>query len=170
MIFSPQQLETFLAVKIENFAWHKDNIAYSGCTFCVGSNKIAFRKAKVTPKKIGAFVAIWDKSVANKNVPLASQNLDYLLIACEDGVWDGLFVFPKAVLLEKNIISENGNGGKLGFRVYPPWVSPDNAQAIDTQKWQMAYFVDLDKPESNDFFKRIAGNTIWATGNLATHN
>ncbi|MEG2603136.1 MAG: MepB family protein, partial [Carnobacterium sp.] len=32
---------------------------------------------------------------------------------------------------------------KRGFRVYPLWDQPDNPQAIQTQKWQLNYFLDL---------------------------
>ena len=51
-------------------------------------------------------------------------------------------------MLEKNIFSLNGIGGKRGIRVYPPWDTPINSQAKKTQDWQLRYFLEIpsDKP------------------------
>lgn len=31
----------------------------------------------------------------------------------------------------------------MAIRVYPSWDKPTSKQAIDTQKWQLPYFVDM---------------------------
>ncbi|MEC0126550.1 MepB family protein [Paenibacillus pabuli] len=49
----------------------------------------------------------------------------------------GHFVFPKHVLLQRDIISDQGKGGKRAIRVYPPWDKPTSKQALNTQQWQL---------------------------------
>jgi len=65
----------------------------------------------------------------------------------------GQFVFPKAVLIKKGIISTTTKEGKRAFRVYPSWDIPTSKQAERSQKWQLYYFydaktVDLEKVKS----------------------
>ena len=55
----------------------------------------------------------------------------------------GQFIFPKNILIEKGILKTDDQDGKMGIRVYPRWDTPDNKQAIATQKWQLSYFIGL---------------------------
>ncbi|TMU97413.1 hypothetical protein FGK60_05690 [Streptomyces sp. DASNCL29] len=55
----------------------------------------------------------------------------------------GEFVFPRAVLCERGVVSRDRRGGKRGFRVYPPWVTTANRQARGTQAWQVNHFLHL---------------------------
>lgn len=56
---------------------------------------------------------------------------------------NGLFLFPKSVLLKHKILSGFQSKGKMGIRVYPIWENNLNKTAIKTQKWQLEYFLDL---------------------------
>jgi hypothetical protein len=69
----------------------------------------------------------------------------------------GQFIFPKSVLADKGIISQNGKNGKRGIRVYPSWDTVTNKQAEKTQRWQTKYFVTIKSDNSAhlDFVKKI---------------
>ncbi|WP_172255041.1 MepB family protein [Saccharibacillus deserti] len=56
----------------------------------------------------------------------------------------GQFVFPKEVLLRQNILRTASAKGKMAIRVYPEWENPTSRQAVQTQKWQLEYFVGMD--------------------------
>ena len=58
-------------------------------------------------------------------------------------------MFPKQVLVAKNIVSNKLKEGKRGFRVYPPWDEAKNKQAITTQKWQLNYFLSIKSDTIN---------------------
>ena len=51
-------------------------------------------------------------------------------------------MFPRSALRRHGIVSVAEQGGKRGFRVYPPWSLTDNTQATRTQAWQGAFFLD----------------------------
>lgn len=55
---------------------------------------------------------------------------------------EGIFKFPKDVLVSKGIISD-AKRGKMAFRVYPSWEVALNTTAFKTQEWQVKYFEDL---------------------------
>ena len=55
----------------------------------------------------------------------------------------GQFVFPKNILLEKNILKSDSTKGKMGIRVYPFWDIPTSTTAIKTQQWQLKYFFEV---------------------------
>jgi hypothetical protein len=60
----------------------------------------------------------------------------------------GQFVFPKEVLLKHNILKTATTKGKMAMRVYPLWDKPTNKQAINTQKWQLEYFFEINNPNN----------------------
>ncbi len=65
-------------------------------------------------------------------------------------------MFPKAVLLEKGIISNNNISGKRGIRVYPPWDIPTSKQAEKSQLWQTKYFYSINKESFDiDLVKKL---------------
>ena len=103
-----------------------------------------FRKAKITPKKVGQFVTLWKRN-ADKQTEHFDENdlVDYYIIATEDDSKLGFYIFSKSVLIEKNILSTQNKEGKRGFRVYPDWVKPENKQAEKTQNWQQNYFIEI---------------------------
>ncbi|WP_375709842.1 MepB family protein [Priestia megaterium] len=52
--------------------------------------------------------------------------------------------FPKEVLLKQKILKTATTKGKMAIRVYPIWDKPTSKQAIETQKWQLEYFVETN--------------------------
>lgn len=104
---------------------------------------IKFRKAKITPKKIGQFVTVWQRNATGITEPYTSADpFDFYIIMTKDHDQIGFFIFPRAILAEKGILTTAKKEGKRGFRVYPDWDTPTNKQAIKTQQWQNLYFID----------------------------
>lgn len=105
------------------------------------SDKTIHRTANITPKKIGQFVSIWKRNQEGITVPYEiSDDFDFMIISTKKDNKAGQFIFPKAALLEQGIISTENKEGKRGIRVYPPWDTPENKQAIKTQAWQVVYW------------------------------
>lgn len=115
---------------------------YSAYTFAINNKIILFRTAKITPKKAGLFVTCWKRIEYGPIMPYdITDQLDFFIINIKKKTEKGHFIFPKTILLEKDILSVNGSGGKRGFRVYPPWHVLTSKQALQTQTWQCHYFV-----------------------------
>lgn len=133
-----------------NVKQHLEGKEYAACSFELNGKLIQYRASKMTPTKIGQFVAIWKRNQAGITAPYdVSDDLDFMIITARSGDNFGQFIFPKSVLADKGIITCHGKEGKRGIRVYPPWDVATNKQAIKTQGWQLNYF-----------FKIIPGNTI----------
>ena len=99
-------------------------------------------RAKITPKKIGQFVSIWKRDTTGITIPHdIGDDFEYMVIELENSI--GAFVFPKEILLEKQIISGKNSKGKNGIRVYPPNCKVLSKQALATQKWQIKYFIPI---------------------------
>ncbi|MDM1298596.1 MepB family protein [Empedobacter falsenii] len=132
---------------------------YVGYNFNVNEFSIKFRKAKITPKKVGQFVTLWKRNTAKQTEPFDENDVfDYYIITAEDDSKLGFYIFPKSILIEKHILTSAKKEGKRGFRVYPNWVKPENKQAEKTQNWQQDYFVEIidykiDLKQVNSFFK-----------------
>jgi hypothetical protein len=129
--------------KFSNYQNHLEAKEYNGCEYYLEEMKYIQRTAKVTPKKIGQFVTLWKRNSDNITTPLdAKDNFNYIVIVCFKDKKFGRFLFPKDILIQRNIISNSiaGHDGKRGFRVYPGWDRPTSKQALDTQKWQLNYF------------------------------
>ncbi|WP_228384010.1 MepB family protein [Chryseobacterium sp. JM1] len=140
LIFQPLELKL---LNIEEDTESKD---YSGCGFTLNDLKIKFRTSKITPTKTGQFVTIWKRNEKGETAPFDSNDVfDFYLISAFKDHNKGLFVFPKKILVEKQILSHGKKMGKRGIRVYPSWDLTENKQAKATQKWQTAYFLDLSK-------------------------
>lgn len=142
MIYEPNDL-TVKSVQEE-----KQNSKYGAGTFQLSSRTVRFRVAKITPTKIGQFVAFWEKDENNKNQPYSYEEAPDLLVinTFKNENEFGQFVFPKGTLLKQNILRSASTKGKMAIRVYPSWDSPSSKQAMKTQKWQLPYFVDLCNP------------------------
>lgn len=137
--------------KISNFEVDKESKNYNACTFELNNLKIIFRKAKITPTKIGQFVTLWKRNKEKITEPFSvSDEFDFVIIYVKAENNSGQFVFPKSVLIENGIISSDKKEGKRGFRVYPIWENAINKQAIQTQKWQLNYFVKTNSGEELD--------------------
>jgi len=121
---------------------------YIGYNFNVKEISIKFRKAKITPKKVGQFVTLWKRNTAKQTEPFdENDGFDYYIIATEDNSKLGFYIFPTSILIEKNILTSIKKEGKRGFRVYPNWVKPENKQAEKTQNWLQDYFVEVNNQQ-----------------------
>lgn len=116
---------------------------YLGYSCQLADFTIKFRKAKITPKKIGQFVTVWQRNAAGITEPYtATAPFDFYIIMAEDRDQTGFFIFPRSILVEKGILTTAKKEGKRGFRVYPDWDLPTSKQALQTQQWQSLYFID----------------------------
>lgn len=123
---------------------HPESKEYGACFFALNGQKIEYRRAKITPAKTGQFVAIWKRNAAGITAPFdTNDNISFIIITVKNGEQLGQFIFPKAVLEARKIISFRGTGGKRGIRVYPPWDKTTSKQAEKTQKWQLNYFLPV---------------------------
>ena len=134
---------------------------YQACSFKLNSFEIIHRFSKITPTKIGQFVTIWKRNNKGITAPFdVLDNFDFIVITSKSEKNLGQFVFPKAVLLEKGIISKNNISGKRGIRVYPPWDIPTSKQAEKTQLWQTKYFYSINKDTFDiELVKKLFNNT-----------
>lgn len=133
-----------LDLKIRNLIVEKESQDYCAAQFELNNSKIIFRKAKITPTKIGQFVTLWKRIDYKPIQPFSStDDFDLVIINCETPSSFGQFVFPKTILKEKGYLQSQSKKGKLGFRVYPSWDKTKNKQAQQTQNWQLKYFIEM---------------------------
>ena len=138
------QLENILMLHYSHLSEDQTGRAYCGFNFQLGNKHFKFRKAKITPKKVGLFVALWKRDTDGQTIPFtADDHFDYYLISVEQDQHCGLFVFPKQTLVEQTILTAGCQMGKRGFRIYPDWSIPTNKQATKSKHWQHRYFVDF---------------------------
>ena len=134
-----------------------DNADYGAAVARIGSLRLRFRVARVTPRKVGLFVAVWRRSPTGSTEPFPADDADHLVILTREGQHTGQFVFPRSALQRHGIVSVAEHGGKRGFRVYPPWSRTDNAQAIRTQAWQGAFFLDTGNGVDLERLRELLG-------------
>lgn len=140
---------------IDNVREELQNKKYEGFTFNIGDRSIRMRKARVTPKKEGLFVAFWEKDYKGKNHPYKIDNSpDLLVINICEGDRAGQFIFSKEILREKKIYTFGRDKGKMSMRVYPDWSKLESREAKKTQDWQLDYFINFDDFDI-DRFKRL---------------
>ena len=132
--------------EFSNLIIDSESEEYQACSFKLNLFQVIYRLSKITPTKIGQFVTIWKRNDKGITAPFdCSDNFDFIIITSKSDKNLGQFVFPKAVLLEKGIISINNTSGKRGIRVYPPWDIPTSKLAEKTQLWQKKYFYSINK-------------------------
>ncbi|MDE9544318.1 MepB family protein [Xenorhabdus bovienii] len=124
----------------------KESHEYSAMRFGISGKTIVFRQAKTTPNKMGQFVTLWKRPTPDSEIMPFEQrdNIDFCMIATHSGNKKGIFLFNTHILIKKGIFSTQAKTGKRAIRIYPSWVSPISKQAIQTQKWQSSYFINLD--------------------------
>jgi len=138
-------------VELTNLKLNSESAEYGACSFKLNGHKIEHRISKITPTKTGQFVTIWKRNKNGITEPFdIVDNFDFVVITSKDGDNFGQFLFPKSVLADKGIISQNRKNGKRGIRVYPSWDSTTNKQAEKTQNWQTKYFVEIKKDNTTD--------------------
>lgn len=136
---------------IKDIREETQNSDYGAGIFQLNSKSVRFRVAKITPTKIGQFVAFWEKDLDNKNQAFSYENATDLLVIntfTNNNHYFGQFVFPKEVLVKQNILKTAAVKGKMAIRVYPSWDTPTSKQAIATQKWQSPYFAAVNNKNS----------------------
>ncbi|MBG9979433.1 MepB family protein [Facklamia lactis] len=149
VIKSKQMIMTYLKIndwlnEVENIEFENQNSEYEGCSFIYKDALYRARMAKITPKKKGAFVAIWQKGKNGKNEPFSvSDSNERLLIGVREENQTGIFDFPVHILENKGLYKSSRFKGKMGFRLYPSWVDELNETAKKSQKWQNDYFTQL---------------------------
>lgn len=103
------------------------------------------RTARVTPTKPGAFVAFWERNEHGATQPFAvDESAVGLLVFVADQDRFGVFRFPAEELARLGITRSASQPGKRGFRLYPPWCSDLNPQALRTQRVQARSFTLLE--------------------------
>lgn len=136
-------------------------IDYLGHDFKIGAASVKFRKAKLTPKKNGLFVTLWKRNKAGATAPFnVEDDFDFYIIFTEEADQKGFYLFPKAILAKHKILTNSGNEGKRGVRMYPTWCVVQSKQAEQTKRWQNAYFINCTNPTSAQFdkFEQILNN------------
>lgn len=157
MIHELQFLGNTLNIKLTNLIKDQECEAYLGYSFHLESLRIKYRKAKITPTKTGQFVTLWKRNVEGKTIAFHEVDpFDFYLIETKKDMQHGLFVFPKKVLVQQQILSSIKEG-KRGFRVYPIWDVAENKQAKKTQVWQSNYFINFnqDNEKLKECFQNI---------------
>lgn len=127
----------------------KESKEYQAHTFSLDKNIVCYRLAKITPTKTGLFVTLWKRNPDGPITPFHIEDkIDFFIISCLKENHFGQFIFPKAVLYDKGILSDEFKEGKRAIRLYPPWDKDLNKQAQKTQQWQLEYFIEIpeDKP------------------------
>lgn len=134
-----------------------ESAEYDAYFFKLNDFAVRYRKAKITPTKTGQFVTFWRREGDGPIQPFNSTDkVDFLIVCTRKENQFGIFVFAKAVLITQGIISTSKKEGKRALRVYPPWDIPTSQQAIKTQKWQQACFLDLNSRQINaESIKRL---------------
>lgn len=139
---------------LQNLKTEDESEDYGASEFTINNYSINFRVGKITPTKVGQFVTFWKRIGKGPILPYEfNDSFDFLVVSVRAENHFGQFVFPKAVLCEKGIVSCNGKEGKRAMRIYPPWDKTDNSQAKKTQAWQLQYFIKFS--EGNIDFARM---------------
>lgn len=142
---TPIQTYKTLGLEVANVKFDEESKEYKACRFDLNGLKVISRYAKITPKKVGQFVTFWKRNANRIIEPFNEEDkIDFYLVNVHAQDKFGQFIFPKAILIEKGIISTSKKEGKRGFRVYPSWDIPAAKQALKTQKWQLNYFFDIN--------------------------
>lgn len=129
-----------------------ESAEYGACRAELHGKRLVLRVAKTTPTKTGQFVTVWKRPHPGAEIaPLDEADpVDAVIIAVSDGMQHGFFIFSRAVLIERGVMSRAGAGGKRALRVYPPWCAPESIQAQRTQRWQAQWFVTVGDQQRLD--------------------
>ncbi len=131
-------------MEIQNIVKDDECHNYSGCSFQIDQFQVKYRKGRSTPRKIGYFVTLWKRNDDRKTEPFSiTDDFQFYIIDTEKDNKHGIFLIPRTILSEKQVLSSASKQGKRGFRVYAPWDLRDSKQAERTKEWQTDYFIDL---------------------------
>lgn len=145
--------------KLTSLKLNSESVEYGACSFKLDGQNIEHRVSKITPSKTGQFVTIWKRNINGLTEPFdILDDIDFIVITARSEGNIGQFIFPKSLLVDKGIISQNGKDGKRGIRVYPSWDTATNRQAEKTQSWQTKYFVTIKNDNSIDLTIKLFDN------------
>lgn len=140
-------------LNIHDFEAEPENQQYEACRFRLSGQKIVYRTAKKTPKKVGQFVALWKRAASDVIEPFdVKDNIDFFVVAVHTPMHRGQFVFPKDILYEKGILQGKNSEGKRAIRVYSAWDVTTSRQAKNTQAWQADFFFELTENQAQNVF------------------
>lgn len=114
------------------------NSEYGAGMFQLNSTSVRFRVAKITPNKIGQFVAFWEKDGDGKNQAFSYEKAADLLVinTFASNHHFGQFVFPKEVLVSKISLK----------------------QPLQKEKWQLEFTLNGKIPLANKLSKHKNGS------------
>jgi hypothetical protein len=142
---NPTEVYNPLNLPISNLEIEVESKEYDACRFTFNGFNMISRSAKITPKKLGQFVTFWKRSGNGPIEPFEeSDDIDFFVVNIRFEEKFGQFVFPKAVLIKRGIISTLKKEGKRAFRVYPSWDVVKSKQAMQSQKLQLEYFREIE--------------------------
>ncbi|MGJ1446636.1 MepB family protein [Sphingobacterium spiritivorum] len=132
--------------QLQQLQYDKESSSYHAASFVAEDQTILFRKANITPKKIGQFVTLWKRnSSSGETQPFDTKDqVDRVIILVIDKDRYGVFIFSAEILRKMKIFTHENIIGKRGFRVYAPWDNPENKQAMKTKEWQISHFEYLE--------------------------
>ena len=137
-------------IEISQATVELESSEYGACRFVLNNSNILFRTAKITPTKTGQFVTLWKRINQGPIQPFDNTDrIDLFIVSVRKDNNFGIFIFPKEVLISKEIVSDKKEG-KRAIRVYPPWDSTTSKQAQKTQKWQLDYFLEISASQLMD--------------------
>jgi hypothetical protein len=142
---SPACLALWVALGLEcGPAALEEGVEYAACTIMLGGRETRYRQAKITPTKNGQFVTLWRRNREGITAPFdEADTAELFVVDVASGARRGQFVFGKAELARRAILSRAGIGGKRAIRVYPPWDVAASRQARSSQDWQLQCYLDL---------------------------
>jgi hypothetical protein len=118
---------------LENLKTEDESANYGAAEFTIKNRSVKFRVGKITPTKIGQFVTFWKRIDNGPILPYGLNDpFDFLIISIRIENHFGQFIFPKAVLCKKSIISSGEKEGERALRIYPPWNKAGNFQSKKT--------------------------------------
>lgn len=94
---------------VENVEPEMESTEYGALKFTVNGQRVLYRQAKTTPKKIGQFVTIWKREHPNSEIaPIdLKDGVDWVIIAANEGLISEFsfsahnFLLKKAYFLKK---------------------------------------------------------------------
>lgn len=154
LLLSKESIFDKADLQITSLQKESESEEYSAFRFQINSKDICYREAKITPTKTGQFVTLWKRNQTGIIEPFDySDNIDFVIVSVrKDQNW-GQFIFPKKILLEKDVFSTQNKEGIRATRVYPPWDETTSKQAQKTQKWQLDYFFNFSDSDNFDLKK-----------------
>ena len=138
-------------MKLESMKIESEGQDYGATIFTVMNKKIKFRVGKLTPEKVGHFVAIWKRENGVTMPHDVEDPFDLFVISVRDQDRFGQFIFNKYALLENKLITSESTVGKRGVRLYSPWVITPNKQSKKSQALQCKSFIEIDRGNRKDY-------------------